>query len=157
MLSFDWHKLLQLDFGKVGFVTAVISLIVSILTFRRDRSHIVVALQWDALSRWEDRQLVERSAHIYVTNMGRRPAHITMVWLVYPDGKRSISLLTDETDSAAGKTLAEGDPPLIIEVPQVPRITKYSQNWRDIRAAALDSLGKKYLSKKVDTKPSWVD
>ena len=87
--------------------------------------------------------------------MGRRP--ITMVWLVYPDGKPSISLLTDETgSSAAGKTLAEGDPPIIIKVPQDSRLAKYSQNWRDIRAAALDSLGKKHVSKKVDTRPSWA-
>jgi hypothetical protein len=81
-----------------------------------------------------------------------------MVWLVYPDGKASISLLTDETGSSAdGRTLAEGDPPIIIKVPQDSRLAQYSQNWRNIRAAALDSVGKKYVSKKVDTPPSWVN
>lgn len=157
MLLLDWHRLLQLDFGKVGFVTAVVSLVISIFAFRRDRSRIVVTLQWDAFTRRDKGKIVEEAGHIYVTNMGRRPAYITMVWLVFPDGKTSISLLTDETGSSAdGKTLAEGDAPIIIKVPQDSRLTKYSQNWRHLRAVALDSLGNKYLSKKVDTRPSWA-
>lgn len=148
--------ILGIIFGTVGLVTGVISLIISLLNYRRDKPKIVVSLQWDAETRRGHQNKIEESwGHIYVTNKGRRPAYITSVWLEYPNESVFMGLLTDGTNSI-GHKLLEGDAPLVIKVPQHGGLKKYSKDWQKIRAIAKDSLGSEYKSKKVDDRPSWV-
>jgi hypothetical protein len=152
----EWTAICGIVFGTAGLVTGTVSLIISLLNYRRDRAKIVVSLQWDAETRKGRQNKIEESwCHIYITNKGRRPAYITFVGLEYPNQNTIINLLTDGLNPI-GQQLLEGDAPLQIKVPQHSDLKQYSQNWRKIRAIATDSLGKEYKSKKADSKPSWA-
>jgi hypothetical protein len=58
-----------------------------------------------------------------------------------------------------GRKLSEGDPPICLVVPDHLEITdgliEDAQYWRNIRAFAIDSKGKKYLSNKIWLRPNW--
>ncbi len=148
MTFIDYANLWEIDFGKIGFVTGIVSLIISIFNYKRDKSKIVVSLQWDANPR-------EKYGLIFVTNVGRRSTYITSVGIQYPNENHVVNLLTDGLN-ATGRKLTEGDAPIEIRVYQTGELLLYSHEWNNIRAIAIDSLGKWHKSTKIDSKPSWV-
>ena len=154
MTLVEWSAICGMVFGTAGLVTGTVGLIISLLNYLRDKPDIVVSLQWDAETKRDTRNKSEEIwGHVFVTNRGRRPAYITFVGIEYPNQNIVMNILTDGLNPI-GHPLLEGGAPLKIKVPQYSDLKEYSQDWRNVRAVATDSLGKRYKSKKVDSKPS---
>jgi hypothetical protein len=139
-----------------GAILGIVGAILGLLSFRRDRHKVVVALQWDAGQHYIGMRgnVVETWGHIYVTNTGRRPVFITFVGLDIPAQERTFNLLTG--DHSRGVKLSEGDPPLIFKVPQDISLMLHANVWKGIRATITDSHNKTYRSNKVGECPSWA-
>lgn len=150
----DINAVLGVLFGLSGLTLAIIN-------YRRDNPKIVVDLQWD-MSMIEvgggpqDRDKLH--GVITVTNIGRRPIYISHVSLKL--SPKDYLLLIE---GLSGQKLAEGDPPrrftvdhdrVIQEIGD--RLRKQPNMWKLIRAQVSDSVGKRYLSKKVKKCPEWA-
>ena len=141
--------LIALVFGVSGFVLGV-------LNYLRDRHKVVVSLQWDLevtpSSGYDSEKLW---GVITVTNVGRRPTHISHVALKLPKGYDHSHLV--QMGSITGKRLTEGDPSEIFVVNQ-DDMKQYAKDWKKIVAQVSDSTGKVWYSKKLTTNelPSWA-
>lgn len=143
-----------------GVVFGFSGLLLGILNYVRDRSKLIVKLQWDMAV--TDNPIYDPKKSwgvVRVTNVGRRPAHLANVALRLPKTfKTPAGFDCDHLmlmESAGGKKLAEADPQAVFFVAQ-DSMVQYSAIWRQLRAVAEDSMGKTYKSKKVSKQPSWV-
>jgi hypothetical protein len=121
----------------------------------------VVTLKWDmAVTNNPTYDPKKRWGIVRVTNIGRRPVHLAVVALKLPKSFASAAGFEHThllfPDSLGGKKLAEGDPPAGFVVSQ-DDLKQYSTVWRHIHAIAEDSTGKTYKSRRVSTRPSWVN
>ena len=92
---------------------------------------------------------------VTVTNIGRRPTHISHVALKLPKGYDHSHLV--QMGSITGKRLTEGDPSEIFVVNQ-DDMKQYAKDWKKIVAQVSDSTGKVWYSKKLRANqiPSWA-
>jgi hypothetical protein len=136
---------------------SIISLIVSVLNYRRDNYKVYVSLDWDAGKYYVGMQsnVKETWGTITVTNRGRRAVYIKSVGIKYPDDERVFNLLGQ--DKLEGEKLSEADPPIIIKIPQDGILKKYSKDWLKLYAVAYDIKGKEYKSEKSWNTPSWAE
>lgn len=153
---FLWiDKLLSVDvLSRLGAITGTIGCLLGILNFRRDKAKVTVKLAWD-MEPYDviSSDLGENKLYccITVTNEGRRPVFISHVAIKRP-GKDKYLLLVK---GVKGKTLREGDPPEKYVIPQ-DRLGQYSKEWRKLRGYVENSSGRRYYSKPVSERPSWV-
>jgi hypothetical protein len=140
-------SIVSLIVGAAGFT-------LSILNYRRDHHKVTVRLQWDSGYSGPIRKPQDVWGEIYVTNEGRRPISITFVGLEIPGKEFSQNLIGDEEQPV--RKLAEGDSPIRIKVPQDYLLKKHSGRWREIRAVAMDSVGRTYISKQIKHVPTWA-
>lgn len=131
----------------IGAVTGAASLLLH-WNYRRDSHNVVVELQWNANLIQEhgmNSPAKQRFGHIIVTNKGRRPVHITYVGLQLPGHPNSSASWIEQ-----GSTLNEGDPSLIIKIPQDSILERFIGDWKKIYARASTNTGHRYKSK-----PGW--
>jgi hypothetical protein len=141
----------------VSLVTAIlggllgsVALAVSLLTYLRDKPKLKVLLQWDMreIQRGTTRGLIR------VTNVGRRPVHLSIVALVLPPKYKHDHLVM--TESIQGRRLEVGAKTEGFIV-NYDGLAEYKKDWDKIRAVAEDSTGKKYYSELPTKKPSWAN
>lgn len=133
----------------LGMVLGTAGFTISVLNYLRDRPQVKVTLQWNMV----DPKTGEARGLVRVTNTGRRAVFICIAALETPDGVDFIL-----NDSVVGTKLGEGDKPEAYLFNH-DGIAKYSNKWREIRAFAEDSTGKRYQSKypaKDAKPPRWV-
>jgi hypothetical protein len=138
----------------LGLISGVTGTILGILNFLRDRAHVEVSLQWDMQTIGDPRYDEKKSwGLIRVTNIGRRPIHVSHVALRLPKGFDGSHLLV--TSGIGGKTLTEGSPGESFIVTQ-ENMEKYASAWKKIVAQVSDSAGREWKSKPVKLRPSWA-
>lgn len=142
-----------------GFVFGLSALILGILNYRRDRPKLIVSLRWDAIIVRDTKGVNATFGQIYLTNTGRRPIYITSAGIVFDPPGAIWFTRTERQGKVRGRKLAEGDPPLSLVVDATgvaSNITREnSRYWREFRAFAEDSSGKRYFSEKTTRCPSW--
>jgi hypothetical protein len=142
-----------------GLIFGFAGLVLGVLNYRRDRPSLRVVLEWDSVIVGDKTGRQVRLGQVYVVNTGRRPVYINAagieLWSTTPDEfihRKSLGVVQ-------GRKLAEGDPPICFIVPDnheaAEALVEDAQYWRDIRAFAIDSSGKKYFSRKVLFRPQW--
>lgn len=134
-----------------GLLFGVIGTCLGLFNYFRDKGHIVVLLQWDMEVTGDD--AVQRVGCITVTNTGRRAIFISHVALRLPKGEEISHFLIQ--GGLKGQKLLEGDPPAIFPF-DLDGLETYAGKWQEIVAQVSDSTGKKWLSKKIKTIPSWA-
>lgn len=138
-----------LIFGLSGFV-------LSVMNYLRDRHRVVVSMQWDmAVTEGSGYDHTKKWGLIRVTNIGRRPTHVSHVALKLPKGYDHSHLVI--LDGVAGKKLSEGDPTEAYVVDQSGMET-YGKDWKSVVAQVSDSTGKAWYSERLKSnqKPSWA-
>jgi hypothetical protein len=142
-----------------GLVFGFTAFILSILNFRRDRPRLIVALQWDAVAVKDKHGTLAKFGRIYITNSGRRPIYITSAGIEVATRRPYGSIRSTTQGKPKGRKLAEGDPPLSLIVDAdgstIDLLMSWRDWWQDVRAYAIDSSGKKYVSPRVKKRPSW--
>jgi hypothetical protein len=140
----DLAAILGMVLGTAGFV-------IGVMNHLRDRPKIKVTLKWDMTA-------VQTNVTIgvlTVTNVGRRPIYISAAALKLPQGFKYSHLVLME--SIKGTKLSEGDAPATFVITYA-KLAQYSKHWRKVRGYAEDTVGKKYVSKKLPKTevPSWA-
>lgn len=139
-----------------GIIFGLVGATLGSLSYFRDKSRIVVMLQWDMkalnIPRYDSNKYW---GLVTITNIGRRPVYITAASLKLPKKYNAGLVLFD--NSTGTSKLGEGDPPIHYIIDQ-ESLQDYSKDWKKIRAQVYISTGKKFLSKKVSVEkiPSWV-
>lgn len=138
----------------LGLVSGVTGMVLGVLNHLRDRARVEVSLQWDMQSfgdpRYDEKKLW---GAINVTNIGRRPVHVSHVALRLTEGFDHTHLLI--SGGITGKTLLEGSPSELYIVTQ-DGMEKYASVWPKIVAQVSDSRGRVWKSKPVRQIPSWA-
>ncbi len=141
----------------VGVVAGTAGLVLGVLNYLRDRSIIMVELQWDmkAMNMPGYDPNIPMGV-IRITNSGRRPSYVSHVAIKLPKRYEGTHLLIME--GLEGKKLEEGAQPLTLQVKQ-EGLEKYAKDWKKLRAQVSDSTGKVWMSKRVwrGKKPSWAN
>jgi hypothetical protein len=136
-----------------GVVFGLCALVLSLLNYRRDRPKLLVSLRWDALTMRDTEGREAKFSQIYITNIGRRPIYITSAGLVFDPPRAWWFLNHEKQGKLRGRKLTEGDSPLSLVVDATrlgAKMTRdHRRSWREFRAFAIDSTGKRYLSKEV--------
>jgi hypothetical protein len=140
-----------LFFGLAGFT-------LGLLNYRRDRPKLRIFIDWDTCL-VRDRRAQAKLGRIYITNAGRRPIYIVSAGLVLFT-LASAGIRRVRTGAVKGRRLAEGDPPLSLIVPDTVEAARtlwqrHAGHWRYLRAFAVDSNGKTYLSRRMKRRPYW--
>jgi hypothetical protein len=142
-----------------GVILGLSSLILSFLNFRRDRPKLLVSLRWDAITVCDQEGREATYGQIYLTNSGRRPIYVTAAGIEYDPPNASWYRRTQLQGRVKGRKLAEGDPPLSLVInatePGLELLRDRCRYWREFRAFAEDSTGKRYYSEKTSQRPSW--
>lgn len=142
-----------------GVIFGLSALIISLLNYRRDRAKLLVSLRWDALTVRDTEGRETKFSQIYITNVGRRPIYITRAGLMFDPPRAWWFLNHEKQGNLRGRKLAEGDPPLslVVDASRLgAKMTRdHRSSWREFRAFAIDSTGKRYVSKQVNERPSW--
>jgi hypothetical protein len=75
----------------IGAITGSLGLLLGILTYFRDRSLLIVTVDLD-MRVHNAPQYNSELSHIviYVSNAGRRPEYVTLVGVLFPDGRNAI-------------------------------------------------------------------
>ena len=145
------------DLGTlVGVVAGTAGLVLGMLNYLRDRSRVMVNLQWDMkVMNAPGYDPTKLWGVIRVTNTGRRPAYVSHVVIKLPKGYKSSRLLVKE--GLQGQKLDEGAPPLPFLVNQ-EGLEEYAKDWKKLRAQVSDSTGKVWTSprKGRGEPPSWA-
>ncbi len=147
----DLAALLGMIFGTAG-------LVVSILTYLRDKPKIKIYLSWDMLTNGNPAfPDGTKLGIVKVTNTGRRPVYVSHAALVIPKEKNgSYNKYLLLSDSVRGEKLTEGDPPKVYQI-NPDGFEEYAQHWDRIYVQIEDSTGKTYTSKKYyELVPSWA-
>jgi len=139
----------------LGLVSGVAGTVLGVLNYLRDRAHVDVDLQWDMQVIGDPGYDAAKSwGLITVTNVGRRPIHVSHVALRLPPGRFDHSHLVINS-GIRGKTLAEGSPTEMYVVTQ-EGMEQYASVWHLIRAQVSDSRGRVWKSGYVRERPSWA-
>lgn len=143
--------------GVLGFIISIGGLTLGILNYLRDAIRVSVEIEWDCHSFEPGRDSDALCARITLTNCSRRPVYIKLVGY----GLRNKDRLCVSLRSGEGKRLSEADPPLVYYVGYKgdSDITEWKHAWRNVAGIAVDSTGRRWLSKKPprDAKrPSWA-
>ena len=137
-----------------GFLLGAIGTTLGVMNFLRDRGKLMVRLQWDmAMTSDDPLDQDKRLACITVTNVGRRAVYMSHVALRLPRGEEISHFLIQ--GGLKGQKISEGDPPSVFPVEQ-DGLEAYGGKWQEIVAQVSDSTGKEWVSKKVQTIPSWA-
>jgi len=145
------------DMGTlIGVIAGTAGTVLGVLNYLRDRSKIMVELQWDTTA-------MNLPAYdpnipwgvIRITNVGRRPTYISHVAIKLPVGYGATHLLIME--GLQGQKVGEGAPPLIFPVKQ-EGLKRFSKDWKKLRAQVIDSTGKVWKSprRSIGDQPSWA-
>ena len=148
------NYVLTLTASIVGMVLGTAGFVMSLLSYLRDRPRVRVSLNLNML----EPRSKEIAGMDVVTNEGRRPIFVSGVAILPPGASpdRGTHLLVD--DSIKGHKLGEGDPPYKCLVNKSAFLS-YQSRWREIRAYAEDSVGRKYFSPlppKSSSPPKWT-
>lgn len=138
----------------VGMVLGTAGFVMSLLAYLRDRPKIKVSLNLNMI----DSKEYKPYGMVVVTNEGRRPIFISAVVIVPPGTSLEGGTHMLITQSMGGNRLGEGDKPYKCLVDKSVFI-EHGLRWREIRAYAEDSAGRRYLSpvpRKSATAPNWV-
>lgn len=134
-----------------GLLFGLIGTGLGLSNYLRDKGQIAVSLKWDMAMEGEDAD--KRFGCITVTNTGRRAIFISHVALLLPKGGEIAHFLIQ--GGLEGVKLLEGDPPATYLVDQ-DGLEIYAARWQEIVAQVSDSTRKEWLSKKVETIPTWA-
>ncbi len=133
--------------------------ILGLLNYRRDRPKLRISLNWDTCLVRDTYGAQAKLGRIYITNSGRRPIYMVsaglMVFTLSDMCIRRVSV-----GGIKGRRLAEGDPPIRLIVPDTVETAKtlwqkHAGHWKYLRAWAVDSNGKTYLSRRPNRRPFW--
>ena len=139
----------------LGLISGVTGTVLGVLNFLRDRAKVDVSLHWDMKSFGSpEYDETKNWGIVRVTNIGRRPIHVSHVALCLPKGSDASHLLVKS--GIAGKTLTEASPTEIYVVSQ-DDLQKYASMWDKIVAQVSDSSGREWKSKPIEIKPSWAE
>lgn len=129
----------------LGLVSGVAGTVLGIMNFLRDRARVEVSLRWD-MKTFGDPQYDEDKfwGVISLTNVGRRPIHVSRVALRLPKNLDDSHLLVKS--GIGGKTLSEAAPSEIHVVTQ-EGMAVYADHWDKIVAQVSDSTGRVWISK----------
>jgi hypothetical protein len=142
--------------GVLGLVFGVVGTTLGVLNYLRDRSKVVLELQWDmSITPGTEYDHTKLWGLIRIANTGRRPIYVSHVALRVPDGFDHSHLVISE--GITGVTLKEGDPAKVYVVSQ-EGLEKYKDRWRQVVAQINDVSGKTWSSKrgKPEKVPSWA-
>ena len=116
-----------------------------------------VSLQWDLDVVGDPKYDPDKKwGLITVTNVGRRPIHVSHVALRLPDERFGVSHLVI-MEGIAGTTLNEGAPSATYVVSQ-DGMEEYASVWHLIRAQVSDAARREWISGWVSNKkPSWAE
>lgn len=138
----------------LGLASGVAGTVLGVMNYLRDRASVQVSLQWDMKSfgapEYDENKFW---GVVTVTNVGRRPIHVSHVALRLPKGLDDTHLLI--SDGIRGKTLSEAAPSEIHVVTQ-DGMEIYAKYWDKIVAQVSDSNGHEWKSKPVKKRPSWA-
>jgi hypothetical protein len=142
----------------IGVVTGTAALSLSILNFLRDRAALHVDVRLNMLVKNQN-QYDETKDHavITVTNIGRRPAFISIVGLLFPDGTNCI--LSDIFYNP--KQAKEGEAPCQFLCEQ-DMLENFNSIWPGVFCFVRTSTGQQYRSKflsdipKGGVKVNWI-
>jgi hypothetical protein len=135
-----------------GMILGTAGLVISIMNYLRDRPDVRITLNWHM----QDTRTGKATGLVRVTNAVGKAVFISIFAIELPKGLHSTYLVLSK--SLDGMKSSEGDRPLAIFVPYGD-LAKYPPVWRQIRAYAEDSTGKRYRSKyprKNESAPPWV-
>ena len=134
----------------LGLIIGFSAFALSIFNYYRDKAKIRIELQWDMQNNNDD----EWYGTVFISNIGRRPIYISHLALELPKTYDSRYLVIRE--GLFGHKLAEGDEPLIFQIPH-EGMNEYKKDWRNIIAQVTDSSGKIWKSNRVKVKPLWAE
>lgn len=137
--------------GLLGLIFGLIGTSIGVFNFWRDKSKLVVRLQWDMAVTGEPEE--KRVGCITVTNTGRRAIFMSHVAIRLPKGGEYSHFLI--RDGLKGQKLSEGDPPAVFSV-DYEGLELYANEWKNVRAQVSDSTGQEWISKKATVIPSWA-
>lgn len=140
-----------------GLIFGASGLLISILNYRRDRPSLTVSLDWDSVTVLDRQGKQARFARIYITNSGRRPIYVTSAGIEFDPPRAPYVERTEKQGQIKGRKLGEGDPPLSLVVTgkTLDIVRGHAEYWKYVRAFAVDSTGKRYLSLKLKQCPPW--
>ena len=142
-----------------GLIFGFTAFVIGILNYRRDRPGLRVVVHWDSVIVGDKTGRQVRLGQVYVTNTGRRPVYITAAGIELWSTTSRDFIQRQSRGVVQGRKLAEGDPPICFVVPDnyevAEALIEVAEYWRDIRAFAIDSNGKKYLSRPAFFRPTW--
>jgi len=130
--------------ATLSALTSGASLFLNWRNSRRDRHDLTVELTWNVRSIHEHglrSPIKQRFGEIVVTNAGRRPVHVTFIGLHLP-GRRNASANLIEH----GQKLDEGDPSIVIPIPQDSALEPFVGEWKKILATVATNTGRWYKS-----------
>ena len=133
-----------------ALVISISALLITFLTFRRDKYKIVVTLDLETGKEIVNGKLIAEPVIITVTNVGRRSVFITSVGLCF-DEDENIDDLLSTNGYKEGTTLEEGGKPIALII-RKENIPKLNGNWKEVYATASNSSKTYYISNKVKRK-----
>ena len=133
-----------------ALVVSISALLITFLTFRRDKYKIVVTLDLETGKEIVNGKLIAEPLIITVTNVGRRSVFITSVGLCF-DEDENIDDLLSTNGYKEGTTLEEGGKPITLII-RKENIPKLNGNWKEVYATASNSSKTYYISNKVKRK-----
>ncbi|MGI8788326.1 MAG: hypothetical protein ACR2HG_11255 [Pyrinomonadaceae bacterium] len=133
-----------------ALVISISALLITFLTFRRDKYKIVVTLDLETGKEIVNGKLMAEPVIITVTNVGRRSVFITSVGLCF-DEDENIDDLLSTNGYKEGTTLEEGGKPITLII-RKENIPKLNGNWKKVYATASDGSRTYYISNKVKRK-----
>lgn len=138
----------------LGLASGVTGTVLGVMNYLRDRARVQVSLQWDLKSfgapEYDENKFW---GVVTVTNVGRRPIHVSHVALRLPKGLDDTHLLIKS--GISGKTVSEAAPSEIYVVTQ-DGMEAYAKHWDKIVAQVSDSTGREWKSTPLKKRPSWA-
>lgn len=133
----------------IGAVTGPLGLLISVLTYLRDRPRLWVSMAADMRIHNSEKYDPEKVFLVAtVSNVGRRPEYVELVALLHPDGQ--CGMVNDVFFNP--NEVQEGKPPAKYLVEQ-DLITGLEQQWPGILALVRTSSGRQYRSRFLHSPP----
>lgn len=151
LLAATATRIITIALAIIGTVTGSIALGLSAASYLRDRPKIQITFACGYRAHNAPPYDPNKDfALVSISNSGRRPVYISLVYLEFPgdfDGIVNDSLQNPQT-------FPEGGAPATYLTDE-EELKKFANSWPVIRAIAIDAAGKHYRSKRLSKKPKW--
>ena len=129
--AFPWDVVFRF-IAVVGALTGPAAFVLSVLNYNRDKPKIKIRLEWNHVS-----------VGVFVTNVGRRPIHISKVYVEDKSGHKA------ELGDNVAFRLDEGDGERCAWAPFIESLLNVDQA---LRATVVDASGRRYRTRWVHRK-----